>query len=36
MNITLDCYTGQKRAALIDSISSNKEDSLVRTIRLGT
>jgi hypothetical protein len=36
MNITLGYYIGQKRAASIDSISSNKEDSLVRIIRLRT
>ncbi len=35
MNITLGYYTGQKRAAPIDPISSNKEDSPVRIIRPG-
>jgi hypothetical protein len=36
INITLDYYIRQKRAVFIDPISSNKEDSLIRIIRLGT
>jgi hypothetical protein len=35
MDITLGYYTEQKRAAPIDPISSDKEDSLVRIIRPG-
>jgi hypothetical protein len=36
MDITLGCHAGQKRAAPIDPISSDEEDSPVRIIRLGT